>query len=164
MLNGAKPAGIVGSEKLPMGAPGAVNSSMVPLRKLAAKMASLAVVIASPLYTALDTLESCSALVPPLHPSMLPSSDAKRNTSPLNELVPLNTCPVIGSAPGIETTSACFTPAPLYSVASPVPLSDTQNGLPPLSEIPQGLIRSASVTLVTRFVWTRSEERRVGKE
>src|ERR1039457_6003659 len=116
-------------------------------------MASFAVVIASPLYTAPATLESCSALVPsaPLHPSMLPASDAKRNESPLNEPVPLNTCPVIGSEPGIETISPCFTPAPLYSVAFPAPLSDTQNGLAALNEIPHGLIRSASVALDTKI-------------
>src|ERR1019366_6873254 len=87
----------------------------------------------------------------PLHPSMLPSSDAKRNESPLNEAVPLNTCPVIGSEPGIKTTNPCFTPALLYSVAFPAPLSDTQNGLAALNEIPHGLIRSASVALDTKI-------------
>ena len=70
---------------------------------------------------------------------MMPFSDANRNVSPLNELVPLNTWPVIAVPPaGIETTRACFTPALLYSVALPVPLSETQNGLLERTRFPKG--------------------------
>src|SRR5262249_18645567 len=42
------------------------------------------------------------------------------------------------------TTSNCGVPAVLYSVETPVPLSETQKGLPALSEMPQGLTRWGS--------------------
>src|SRR5262249_34359272 len=60
----------------------------------------------------------------------------------------LNTVPVgvpsvprgsAGGGPGICTTSPCFAPAVLYSVATPVPLSETQKALVVLSELPQGV-------------------------
>ena len=50
------------------------------------------------------------------------------------------------------TTRPCFTPAVLYRVDLPVPLSETQNGDVAPNEIPQGLIRSGSVALVIRLV------------
>src|SRR5262245_42810334 len=99
-------------------------------------------------------------------PEMVPSSVSNRKTAaagplPLAEtlnppLAPpkvLNTAPVgvpsvprgsAGGGPGIFTTSDCGVPAVLYSVDTPVPLSETQNGLPPLSAMPQGLTRWGS--------------------
>ena len=56
------------------------------------------------------------------------------------------------------TTNPSLSPAPLYSVASPVPLSDTQNGEMGLNDTPQGLAKSGSVVFAipgisdTKFV------------
>src|SRR5215467_4434086 len=55
----------------------------------------------------------------------------------------LNTCPV--GAGGVETTNACGTPAPLYSVDTFVTWSEIQNGLVALNDIPQGFFRLTSV-------------------
>src|SRR5262245_13986673 len=96
-------------------------------------------------------------------PAMVPSSVANRKAGaagplPLAEtlsppLAPpkvLNTVPVgvpsaprgaAGGGPGIFTTSDCGVPAVLYSVDTPVPLSEIQKGPVGLSEMPQGLTR-----------------------
>jgi len=44
----------------------------------------------------------------------------------------------IWEPPGGAGTGNCSVPAALYSVVRPVPLSDTQNGLIELNEMPQG--------------------------
>src|SRR5262249_33235613 len=49
-----------------------------------------------------------------------------------------------GGGPGIFTTSDCGVPAVLYSVDTPVPLSEIQKGPVGLSEMPQGLTRWGS--------------------
>src|SRR5713226_8476586 len=99
---------------------------------------------------------------PGLHPTMVPSSVAKRNrlgpdfpfseTSKLPD--PLKTVPV-GAPPGtlpgagIWTTSPRGVAAPLampYRVLTPALLSAAQIGLPELDERPQGFFRWGSVT------------------
>src|SRR5579885_3434923 len=76
---------------------------------------------------------------------MPPSSHAKRKRTPLKLLVPLKTWPVMGtglfgSLLGMDTTRPCLTPEPLYSVLTPLPLSDTQNGPPGANDMPQGFL------------------------
>src|SRR6476620_2414995 len=65
--------------------------------------------------------------------------------------VPLNTRPVgADCAPdpeGILTTNGTMLPVPVYNVESPVPLSATQAGLPPLKSKPQAFTRFGSVVL-----------------
>src|SRR5205823_10635989 len=94
------------------------------------------------------------------HPAMVPSSVAKRKTARMpgasvKSTVGLNTWPVGAdggippAAGGTVTTIGLPTgkglPAPLYTVTTPVPLSETQNGPPMgLNEIPQGLTRFGS--------------------
>ena len=86
---------------------------------------------------------------------MVPCSVAKMNLAgnvvpcKTNPVPPLKTVPV-GTEFAGGVTITCWrpsgrtlTPAPLYRVANPVPLSETQNGVAPW-EIPQGLTRSAS--------------------
>jgi hypothetical protein len=66
----------------------------------------------------------------------------------------------VGAAPGggTVTTSGMISPAPLYSVAKPVLLSETQNGEPELNDTPHGLAKFGSVVFAipgisdTRFV------------
>src|SRR5690348_165746 len=104
---------------------------------------------------------------PGLQPEMVPSTESNRNT--LDPLLPLaettkplpavlKTVPVgvpcgasgcVGLG-GMVTTSGFPAgwawPWPLYSVLSPVPSSDTQNGLPELAVRPHGFTRWGSVT------------------
>src|SRR5947209_8726577 len=128
------------------------------------------VLIPRPLYTAPELIKSVSAVVPraPRQPSIMPSSVAKRKRSPLKAPAaapgPLNTWPVGDRVPppafGKLTTSPCLTPEPLYSVAVPVLLSETQNGVVGPKEIPHGLTSWASVLAAIpemseeRFDWT----------
>src|SRR5262245_3713413 len=121
-------------------------------------------------------------------PAMVPSSVANRKTEaagpwpfaatlnpPLGPPKVLNTVPVgvppaprgsAGGGPGIFTTGDCGVPAVVDSVDTPVPLSETQKGLPPLSEMPQGLTRLGSRVLATpgrsdtRFVCSTLPARR----
>src|SRR6267378_8286944 len=128
--------------------------STVPMPKFAAYSLAVAPVpaMASPLNDAprAEASTCVIAVVPaaPFHPAIVPFSVANMNRafapfeSP-NEPVLLNTCPVgtPGTAPpgpGMVTTRPCFTPAPLYSVDTPVPASETQNGLVALNEMPHG--------------------------
>src|SRR5512135_30057 len=132
MLNGAYPAGRFGSVNLPpvfTELNAASNTSIVPALKLVAnrKFDPPLLPIASPLYTAPDTELSTTrtALVPPFHPEIVPSSVAKMNRAglPLGSLksvaLPLKTWPVgaAGGVPpvggGIVTTSDWIAPAPL---------------------------------------------------
>lgn len=125
-------AGRFGSLNLPpvlTGLNAASNTSIVPALKLAAyrKLAPPLLPIASPLYTAPDPELSTlsTALVPPFHPEIVPSSVAKMNRAgvPLGSLksvaLALNTWPVgaAGGVPpaggGIVTTSDWIAPAPL---------------------------------------------------
>src|SRR5258706_8147155 len=96
-----------------------------------------------------------------LHPEIVPSSVAKiKGAAPdpmafetTKPAVPLKTTPVgaavvpAGLSPGggIVTTSGVAggkgVPAPLYSVDTPVPLSEIQNGEGALCTIPQALAR-----------------------
>src|SRR6059036_3236181 len=94
------------------------------------------------------------------HPAMVPSSVAKRKTArsagaSVKSAVGLNTWPVgaDGEVPpaagGTVTTRGLpigkGSPAPLYTVTTPVPLSETQNGPPiGLKEMPQGFMRFGS--------------------
>src|SRR4029077_2623088 len=65
----------------------------------------------------------------------------------------LNACPVgAATAPlpaeggaGIATTRGCGLPAPSYSVVTPAGLSDTQIGVPGLTDVPHGFFRFGSV-------------------
>src|SRR3982750_827618 len=43
------------------------------------------------------------------------------------------------------TTRPCFTPRPLYRVATPVPASEIQNGLGPETDMPHGSVMCGSV-------------------
>src|SRR5258706_10739890 len=62
---------------------------------------------------------------------------------------PLKTCPVGAplppSPPGMETTRDWGVPVLSYSVATPLALSETQNGVAGPSEIPHGFTRFGSV-------------------
>src|SRR5258706_9702619 len=95
-------------------------------------------------------------------PEIVPSSVSKRNRAGpdvlpcviTKPLVPLKTVPVGVPGPEPEACGMLTTrgepggnglPLPLYSVETPVPLSETQKGLEELSEIPQGLTRWGSV-------------------
>src|SRR5471030_2234612 len=89
MPNGAKPAGIVGSEKLPdsvVGAKFLSKTSTVPFAKLVAnrKLPPAFEPIAKPLYTAPATTvggwAELSSTVG-FHPSIQPVSDAKMNSA-----------------------------------------------------------------------------------
>ena len=120
MLNGAYPAGAVGSENDPIGAacgPSRRRRS-APEWKLAAKSVSLAVRDRQPLVDrARDREAVARRVVPraPRQPAIVPFSLAKRNSVAVEVgASPLKTCPVIGSLPaGMVTTRPCFTPAPL---------------------------------------------------
>src|SRR5262245_5245792 len=109
---------------------------------------------------------------------MVPSSLTNRNMSPLNAPAPaplLKTCPVgfpappggittppdgSGGDPNVTLLATLVVGLTEYKVETPVPLSETQNGLAPEVEMPQGLTRNGSVSwaglsvwsLVTRFV------------
>src|SRR5919108_6312782 len=88
------------------------------------------------------------------HPAMVPSSVTKRNIAfapgpTRNPVVALKTVPVGAEVPvpsgvGIFTTRGCATPAALYRVETPVPLSDTHQGLPLPRESPQAFTRFES--------------------
>ena len=94
-------------------------------------------------------------------PEMVPSSVANMNRAGLLgggpgvskksvatglKTLPVGTPCVPPPAPGgIVTTSENATPSPLYTVATPVPLSATHMGLVPLRAIPHPLTRFASV-------------------
>src|ERR1041384_266946 len=92
-----------------------------------------------------------TALVPALQPEIVPSSVTKMKRSPKKSALPLKTVPVgaEGGVPpggtGMVTTNGTIAPAPLYSVATPVPLSATHHGLVALRASPQGLTRWGSV-------------------
>src|ERR1700680_4462828 len=114
--------------------------------------------MASPLYTAakpeLSTLRA--ALLPPCHDAIVPSSVANMKCEPPKfAALGLKTCPVgaEGGVPpfggGTETTNGILSPAPLYRVARPVRLSETQNGEVGPNDTPQGLTRSGSVVLAS---------------
>src|SRR5437660_145359 len=107
-------------------------------------------------------------------PDIVPSSVAKMKRlgpDPLfpvttKSLVPLKTLPVgaevvpagLPFGGGIVTTSGIGVPSPLYSVDTPVPLSETHQGLVGLCDRPQGFFRFESVKRAkpgmseTRFV------------
>src|SRR5438876_784866 len=104
-----------------------------------------------------------SGLTVGFHPRIAPSSVANRNragplTPPLltaKSPVPLNTVPVgvpvkgpVSASPGagIATVRPSFVPAPVYSVDTLAPLSETQIGLDELAESPHGFFRFGSVT------------------
>src|SRR6516225_11066143 len=102
--------------------------------------------MAKPLYTEVAPELSTSkvALVPPDHAEMVPSSVEKMKCEPPKPEVPLKTWPVGAddvppAGGGIETTNPCLTPKVLERVASPTPLSLTQNGLLPENATPHGL-------------------------
>src|SRR5882757_7217971 len=63
--------------------------------------------------------------------------------------VPSGVFLLLGSAGGMVTTRACLAPGPLYSVLSPVPLSEIHQGLLELRDSPHGLINCGSVTGAT---------------
>src|SRR6185437_11610826 len=138
--NGAKPFGSFGSwNGSETGANDLSKTSTRPLWKSVAYSRSLATV--RPLYTAPAAEESAptSAVVPFTagdHPSTCPPSVAKRKrAAPLlppwlttkSVATPLKTVPV--GPPGTETVSACFAPAPVYSVEVLVPLFDDHHGV-----------------------------------
>src|SRR6267143_6165250 len=87
-------------------------------------------------------------------PAMVPSSVANKKNAfapgpTRNPGVALKTVPVGADVPvpsgvGIFTTRACGTPAALYKVERPVPLSETHQGLPVARERPQALTRFGS--------------------
>ena len=112
-----------------------------------------------PLYTASNGERSATttALVPPFHAEMMPSSPAKMNRALVDagitkSLVALKTIPV-GAPPvllpvvGMFTTSDCFTPAASYSVDVPVWLFATHRMPVGPKASPQGLTRFASMVL-----------------
>src|SRR5215510_11296837 len=88
---------------------------------------------------------------------MVPSSVTNRKNafefgflgSTRNAVVALKTAPVGAEVPlpsgvGIVTTSDCGTPAALYKVVSPVPLSETHQGLPLARATPHAFTRLGS--------------------
>ena len=85
-------------------------------------------------------------------PRIEPASPANRNRAgpdfvpsallTTNPVLPLKTVPV-GSFATV-TVNGTFEPVPVYSVESPVPLSDTHQGEVALAEIPQPLTRDGS--------------------
>src|SRR5436305_11103908 len=174
MPNGEYPGGRLESLKLPGSAGAPSEPSTVTLlfaRSVAYRYESAPTdPMAMPLKIApFDAGNSVSAVVPraPRHPVIVPSSLEKMKMSLLNLPVPLNTCPVGADTPppgaGMVTTSPCFAPVALYSVVTPLPLSEIQNGEPvacPLvpKEIPHGLTSCGSVLAAspgmsdTRFV------------
>src|SRR5262245_1948410 len=94
------------------------------------------------------------------HPAMVPSSVAKRKTAGMaganvKSVVGLCTWPV-GADGGVPPAAGGTvtirglpagkgSPAPLYTVTTPVPLSEIQNGPPMgLKEMPQGFTRFES--------------------
>src|SRR3954454_19143782 len=102
---------------------------------------------------ALGTMACTGATAPANRAAIVPSSVEKMNRAPPKLDVPLKTRPVgaEGDGPvgfGIVTTKGAPTgngwPAPLYSVETPVPLSDTHHGLVGVRVNPQGLTRFGS--------------------
>src|SRR5258708_15946342 len=105
--------------------------------------------------------------IPGFHPTMVPSSVAKRNTAlatvcpalpgpaiwklvlatPTLKTVPVGVPPSRLAGVGMFTTSGVIEipvlPAPgtEYSLDTPAPLSEIQKGLPELSEMPHGVTR-----------------------
>src|SRR5512147_26190 len=102
-------------------------------------------------------MTACVGSTPEFQPEIVPSSVTNRKRAVLpgtssKPVVPLKTVPVgtPGSLPvagGTVTTSDCATPAPLYRVESPVPLSAAHHGVVELRERPQGLTRFGSVNV-----------------
>src|SRR5215831_10552190 len=106
------------------------------------------------------------------HPAIVPSPVQKRNTagfpgaSKKSVWLPLKMVPVgepfgvflfVGSEGGIVTTKLCFSPAPLYSVLTPVAWAETHHALPGPRDSPQALISWGSATGVEPEVFeTRS--------
>src|SRR5438094_5509227 len=97
------------------------------------------------------------ALLPPAHPSTVPSSVANRNrlgAGPVRDgttksQVMLETGPVavpvsVPSGAGICTVRFTLSPAPVSSVDTLLPLSETQLGLVSLDERPHGFTRLSS--------------------
>src|SRR5260221_8359343 len=92
-------------------------------------------------------------------PEMVPFSPANRKAAgpeappcdTTNPLEPLKTCPEGGA--GVWTSSGTFEISPLavtmYKVDVLDPALETQNGLLPLKETPQGLINSGSVMVAS---------------
>src|ERR1700687_3483201 len=114
--------------------------------------------IARPLYTAPEAELSAirAAAIPDVHAAIVPSSVANMKCEPpKSPELPLNTCPVgaEGGTPrvggGTVTTNGIMLPAPLYSVATPVWLSDTQNGEVGANDTPHGLTKFGSVVTAT---------------
>src|ERR1700761_8003520 len=67
------------------------------------------------------------------------------NTCPVG-VPPLLSPPAAGMVIAACPAAASGVPEPLYSVARPLPLSETQNGEVGDMEMPQGLIRLGSIT------------------
>src|ERR1700677_4881759 len=140
-------------------------TSMVPALKFAANRYGAAAVppIAQPVYTAPDfelsnRIDALVPLTPSFHPEITPSSEQNMKSAGLPawtskafvlEANVLNTTPVTGPAVpafpawGIVTISGIAAPVPPYSVAVPVPLFPTQNGVGP-NPLPHGFIRFGS--------------------
>ena len=117
---------------------------------------------AAPLKTdALFVFTMITAEAPPFQAETVPSSVTKMKAAGLpfaswKSCVPLKTWPVgvpvgltLGSPVGIVTTRGTMLPVPEYSVASPVPLSDTHIGEVELRDMPHGFTRFGSVVLAT---------------
>src|ERR1700681_20388 len=99
-----------------------------------------------------------TAVAPPFQAAMVPSSVTKMNFAAVlpgkaKPAVPLATTPVgaecwlTPEGTGIVTLSA-FVPAPLYTVAKPVPLSEIHHGLPALRVNPHELTSWVSCPFV----------------
>src|SRR5580692_10942019 len=117
--------------------------------------------MASPVYCA-SVLELFTAIIaafgfdPGAQPAMAPSKVAKMKSDEFpptaNPPDPLNTSPVgwpgpLPLADGIVTCNPCLTPAPVYSVDHPDPLSLIQNGDPGERAIPHPFTSSGSSCL-----------------
>src|SRR5207248_11795340 len=102
---------------------------------------------------------------------MTPFSLTNRNASPLNAPAPalLKACPVGFPEPGGGITTPPDGPGgdpnmtllvtlvvglTEYKVETPVPFSETQNGLPDEREMPQALTRKGSVIWAALTVWS----------
>src|SRR5262249_52980287 len=103
---------------------------------------------------------------------MNPFSLTNRNVSPLNAPPApalLKTCPVgfpeptggittppdvSGGDPSVTLLATLVVGLTEYKVETPVPLSETQNGLPPEAEMPHGLTRNGSVSWAGLSVWS----------
>src|SRR6266568_828801 len=148
--NGAKPAGTSGS----------VNAPVARVAGLKSLSTTRTVFVASTLGFQPEIVPSSVAKMKNDLPEFAPFETTKSfvalKTSPVGAAIVPAGLPAGGAT---VTTSATAVPSPLYSVVTPAPLSETQNGLVDEAVMPHALTRFGSVVCAnpgmfdTRFVW-----------